>query len=36
VVPLHCSGPGFVNAMHNLFQDRLLTSTTGTSLTFGA
>ncbi len=36
VVPLHCSGPGFVNAMHNLFQERLLTSTTGTSLTFGA
>lgn len=36
VVPLHCSGPGFVNAMRNLFQDRLLTSTTGTSLTFGA
>lgn len=35
VVPLHCSGPGFVNAMRNLFQERLLTSTTGTSLTFG-
>jgi 7,8-dihydropterin-6-yl-methyl-4-(beta-D-ribofuranosyl)aminobenzene 5'-phosphate synthase len=36
VVPLHCSGPGFVEAMRTLFQDRLLTSTTGTSLTFSA
>ncbi|MBC5765825.1 MBL fold metallo-hydrolase [Ramlibacter albus] len=36
VVPLHCSGPGFVNAMRNIFADRLVTSTTGTIISFGA
>lgn len=36
VIPLHCSGPGFVNAMRELFGDRLVTSTTGTEFQFGA
>jgi 7,8-dihydropterin-6-yl-methyl-4-(beta-D-ribofuranosyl)aminobenzene 5'-phosphate synthase len=36
VVPLHCSGPGFVNAMREQLGDRLVTSTTGTEFTFGA
>ena len=36
VVPLHCSGPNFVNAMRDMLGDRLVTSTTGTELTFGA
>ena len=35
VIPLHCSGPGFVNAMRELFGDRLVTSTTGTEFQFG-
>jgi hypothetical protein len=32
---LHCSGPGFVTAMQNLLNDRLVTSTTGTEFQFG-
>jgi 7,8-dihydropterin-6-yl-methyl-4-(beta-D-ribofuranosyl)aminobenzene 5'-phosphate synthase len=36
VIPLHCSGPGFVGAMRDMLADRLLTSTTGTEFTFGA
>lgn len=35
VIPLHCSGPGFVNAMRGLLADRLVTSTTGTVFAFG-
>ena len=35
VIPLHCSGPGFVTAMQNLLNDRLVTSTTGTEFQFG-
>jgi 7,8-dihydropterin-6-yl-methyl-4-(beta-D-ribofuranosyl)aminobenzene 5'-phosphate synthase len=36
VVPLHCSGPGIVNALRELLPDRLITSTTGTEFTFAA
>lgn len=36
VIPLHCSGPGFVNTMRELLADRLVTSTTGTEFVFGA
>ena len=36
VIPLHCSGPGFVGAMREQLGDRLVTSTTGTEFTFGA
>lgn len=36
VVPLHCSGPNFVQAMRDMLGDRLVTSTTGTEFTFGA
>lgn len=36
VIPLHCSGPGMVNALRELLPDRLITSTTGTEFTFGA
>jgi 7,8-dihydropterin-6-yl-methyl-4-(beta-D-ribofuranosyl)aminobenzene 5'-phosphate synthase len=36
VVPLHCSGPGFVTAMREILADRLVTSTTGTEFQFGA
>jgi 7,8-dihydropterin-6-yl-methyl-4-(beta-D-ribofuranosyl)aminobenzene 5'-phosphate synthase len=36
VIPLHCSGPGFVTAMREILADRLVTSTTGTEFTFGA
>lgn len=36
VIPMHCSGPGFVTAMRELMPDRLITSTTGTEFTFGA
>ena len=35
VIPLHCSGPGFVTAMRTLLEDRLVTSTTGTEFIFG-
>jgi 7,8-dihydropterin-6-yl-methyl-4-(beta-D-ribofuranosyl)aminobenzene 5'-phosphate synthase len=36
VIPLHCSGPGFVQAMREMLADRLVTSTTGSEFTFGA
>jgi 7,8-dihydropterin-6-yl-methyl-4-(beta-D-ribofuranosyl)aminobenzene 5'-phosphate synthase len=36
VIPFHCSGPGFINAMRETLGDRLITSTTGTEFTFGA
>jgi 7,8-dihydropterin-6-yl-methyl-4-(beta-D-ribofuranosyl)aminobenzene 5'-phosphate synthase len=36
VIPFHCSGPGFINAMRELLGDRLFVSTTGTEFTFGA
>lgn len=36
VVPLHCSGPGFVTAMREMLADKLVTSTTGTEFVFGA
>jgi 7,8-dihydropterin-6-yl-methyl-4-(beta-D-ribofuranosyl)aminobenzene 5'-phosphate synthase len=36
VIPLHCSGPGFVTAMREILADRLVTSTTGTEFQFGA
>ena len=35
VVPLHCSGPGMVNALRDMLPDKLVTSTTGTEFTFG-
>jgi len=35
VIPLHCSGPGFVEAMRSMLGDRLVTSTTGTEFQFG-
>ena len=35
VVPLHCSGPGMVNALREMLPDKLVTSTTGTEFTFG-
>lgn len=36
VIPMHCSGPGFIAAMREIMPDRLITSTTGTEFTFGA
>lgn len=36
VIPLHCSGPGFVSVMREILADRLVTSTTGTEFQFGA
>ena len=36
VIPLHCSGPNFTQAMRETLGDRLVTSTTGTEFTFGA
>ena len=36
VIPMHCSGPGFVIAMREQMPDRLITSTTGTEYLFGA
>ena len=36
VIPMHCSGPGFVTAVREQMPDRLVTSTTGTEFTFGA
>jgi 7,8-dihydropterin-6-yl-methyl-4-(beta-D-ribofuranosyl)aminobenzene 5'-phosphate synthase len=36
VIPLHCSGPGFVTTMRETLGDRLVTSTTGTEFAFGA
>jgi 7,8-dihydropterin-6-yl-methyl-4-(beta-D-ribofuranosyl)aminobenzene 5'-phosphate synthase len=35
VIPLHCSGPGFVTAMRETLGERLLTSTNGTEFLFG-
>jgi 7,8-dihydropterin-6-yl-methyl-4-(beta-D-ribofuranosyl)aminobenzene 5'-phosphate synthase len=35
VIPMHCSGLGFVNAMREQMPDRLVLSSTGTRLTFG-
>jgi 7,8-dihydropterin-6-yl-methyl-4-(beta-D-ribofuranosyl)aminobenzene 5'-phosphate synthase len=36
IVPLHCSGPGMVNALREMAPDRLIPWTTGTEFTFGA
>jgi 7,8-dihydropterin-6-yl-methyl-4-(beta-D-ribofuranosyl)aminobenzene 5'-phosphate synthase len=36
VIPLHCSGPGMVNALRELMPEQFLASTTGTEFTFGA
>jgi 7,8-dihydropterin-6-yl-methyl-4-(beta-D-ribofuranosyl)aminobenzene 5'-phosphate synthase len=36
VIPMHCSGPGFVTAVREQMPDRLITSTTGTEYLFGA
>ena len=36
VVPMHCSGPGFLAGMREAMADRLVLSTTGTILEFGA
>jgi 7,8-dihydropterin-6-yl-methyl-4-(beta-D-ribofuranosyl)aminobenzene 5'-phosphate synthase len=36
IVPLHCSGPGMVNALREMAPERLIPSTTGTEFTFGA
>jgi 7,8-dihydropterin-6-yl-methyl-4-(beta-D-ribofuranosyl)aminobenzene 5'-phosphate synthase len=36
VVPMHCSGLNFVQAMREQMPDRLIISSTGTRLTFGA
>lgn len=35
VIPLHCSGPGFVTVMREMLGERLVTSTTGTEFLFG-
>jgi 7,8-dihydropterin-6-yl-methyl-4-(beta-D-ribofuranosyl)aminobenzene 5'-phosphate synthase len=35
VIPMHCSGLGFVNAMREQMPDRLVLSSTGTRLIFG-
>jgi 7,8-dihydropterin-6-yl-methyl-4-(beta-D-ribofuranosyl)aminobenzene 5'-phosphate synthase len=36
VIPMHCSGPTFVQVTREQMPDRLITSTTGTEYTFGA
>ena len=36
VVPMHCSGENFVQAMHAAAPDRLLLAASGSQLTFGA
>jgi 7,8-dihydropterin-6-yl-methyl-4-(beta-D-ribofuranosyl)aminobenzene 5'-phosphate synthase len=36
VIPMHCSGPNFIAAVREQMPDRLITSTTGTILGFGA
>ena len=36
VIPMHCSGPTFVQFTREQMPDRLITSTTGTEYTFGA
>ncbi|HIB53934.1 MAG TPA: MBL fold metallo-hydrolase [Nitrospirales bacterium] len=35
VMPMHCSGPGFINAMQNEFPDKLVLSYTGSRFIFG-
>jgi 7,8-dihydropterin-6-yl-methyl-4-(beta-D-ribofuranosyl)aminobenzene 5'-phosphate synthase len=36
IVPMHCSGLNFAQAVREQMPDRLLVSSTGTRLTFGA
>ncbi len=36
MIPMHCSGPGFITAVREQMPERLVTSTTGTEYTFGA
>ena len=36
VMPMHCSGPGFIKAMQNEFPERLVLSYTGSRFIFGA
>ncbi len=36
VIPLHCSGNNFIQAMREQMPDKLLVSTTGSRMTFGA
>jgi 7,8-dihydropterin-6-yl-methyl-4-(beta-D-ribofuranosyl)aminobenzene 5'-phosphate synthase len=36
VIPMHCSGNNFISAMRQQMPDRLLVSTTGSRVTFGA
>jgi 7,8-dihydropterin-6-yl-methyl-4-(beta-D-ribofuranosyl)aminobenzene 5'-phosphate synthase len=35
VVPMHCSGEGFIAAMRRRMPDRLVTSNLGSRFTFG-
>jgi len=35
VVPMHCTGANFIDAMRRRMPDRLVTSTTGSRFTFG-
>jgi 7,8-dihydropterin-6-yl-methyl-4-(beta-D-ribofuranosyl)aminobenzene 5'-phosphate synthase len=35
VIPLHCSGNNFIQAMREQMPDNLLVSTTGSRITFG-
>jgi 7,8-dihydropterin-6-yl-methyl-4-(beta-D-ribofuranosyl)aminobenzene 5'-phosphate synthase len=36
IIPMHCSGPGVVAILREFLGDRLVTSTTGTTIQFGA
>jgi 7,8-dihydropterin-6-yl-methyl-4-(beta-D-ribofuranosyl)aminobenzene 5'-phosphate synthase len=36
VIPMHCSGNNFIAAVRQQMPDRLLLSTTGSRVTFGA
>jgi 7,8-dihydropterin-6-yl-methyl-4-(beta-D-ribofuranosyl)aminobenzene 5'-phosphate synthase len=36
IVPMHCSGPSLIALLRSEMADRVVTSTTGTELTFGA
>ena len=36
VIPQHCSGNNFIQAMREQMPDKLLVSTTGSRMTFGA
>jgi 7,8-dihydropterin-6-yl-methyl-4-(beta-D-ribofuranosyl)aminobenzene 5'-phosphate synthase len=36
VVPMHCSGENFVEAMRDIAPDRLFIGSTGAMMTFGA